>query len=72
MVAFRKTEELSGQYIIWNPNSPLPPTSVFTDRPAAIRVAHRMASQNRGERFCVCKIVGVSESAETKYTSFED
>lgn len=44
-------------YIIWNPKSKLPPTVVFSGRPEAIKVAGRMAGNNPGEEFYVCKLV---------------
>lgn len=45
------------KYIIWNPESPLPPTVVHNSRPEAIRVAGRMAGQNEGATFYVCKLM---------------
>lgn len=44
-------------YIIWNPASRLPPTVTHDSRPTAIKVAGRMAGQNPGESFYVCKLV---------------
>ena len=51
-------------YIIWNPASRLPPTVTHADRPTAIKVAGRMAGQNPGERFYVCKLVSVAHKAK--------
>ena len=47
-------------YIIWNPKSKLPPTVTHDTRTAAIRVAGRMADQNPGESFYVCKLTNVA------------
>lgn len=47
-------------YIIWNPASRLPPTVTHPDRPTAIKVAGRMAAQNPGEKFYVCKLTNVA------------
>lgn len=44
-------------YIVWNPTSNLPPRVVHADRPAAIKVAGRMANNEPGESFYVCKLV---------------
>jgi hypothetical protein len=44
-------------YIIWNQNSSLPPKVIHQDRPTAIKVAGRMAHENPGEKFFVCKLV---------------
>lgn len=43
-------------YIIWNPKSTLPPTVTHESRAKAILVAGRMANQNAGETFYVCKL----------------
>ena len=44
-------------YIIWNPKSRLVPTTIHPDRPTAIRIAAKMAAENQGEKFFVCKLV---------------
>lgn len=49
-------------YIVWNPASKLPPTVTHPDRATAIKVAGRMAGQNRGEKFYVCKLVSLAEA----------
>lgn len=51
-------------YIVWNPASKLPPTVVHADRPTAIRVAGRMAGQNPGDSFYVCKLVSKAFKAK--------
>lgn len=50
-------------YIIWNPKSKLPPTVTHDTRSAAIRIAGRMAGQNPGETFYVCKLVSSANQA---------
>ncbi len=60
------------EYIIWQPGHRLPPTVTFPDRPAAIKVATRMASAEPGKKYCVCKIVGVAEVALVKPPVYED
>lgn len=68
-----KDTDLKGAYIIWNPNSTLPPKQVYANRPDAIRVAHLMAVKNPGEQFAVCKIVGSAKPAVTvKFESFSE
>jgi hypothetical protein len=51
-------------YILWNPKSRLPPTVTFEDRGKAIKVAGRMAADNPGESFYVCKLVNVASKAK--------
>ena len=64
-------------YIIWNPKSKLPPTVTHDSRPAAIRVAGRMADQNPGESFYVCKLTNVAKkdlpvvTPKVEYTDLE-
>jgi hypothetical protein len=50
-------------YIVWNPNSKLPPTRVLSSRPEAIKMAGRMAGQNPGESFYVAKLVHKAHKA---------
>lgn len=45
------------QYIIWNPASQKPPTAIQPDHTTAIRTAGRMAHENPGQTFYVCKLV---------------
>lgn len=66
------TTELKSKYIVWSPTSTLPPTAVFASRPEAIKVAHLMATKNKGERFAVAKLVGVAQAEVVKFESFSD
>ncbi len=52
----KKEENNVAKYIVWNPNSQLPPRVVHDGRPQAIRVAGHMAHSNPGETFYVCKL----------------
>ena len=56
-------KEYMSQYIIWNPKSPNPPTVVQHTRPEAIRIAGRMAHENPGQEFYVCKLVNVASQS---------
>lgn len=68
-----KTTDLSGgRYIVWSPESAKPPQVVYNDRPAAIRVALGMSKKYPGTRFCVCKLMGVSQVTEAKYSNLTD
>ena len=64
-------------YIIWNPKSKLPPTVTHDTRSAAIRTAGRMADQNPGESFYVCKLTNVAKkepptvAPKVEYTDLE-
>lgn len=59
-------------YIVWNPTSKLPPTVAHADRGTAIKVAGRMAGQNQGEKFYVCKLVNVAELPRPASVTFLD
>lgn len=45
-------------YILWNPNSELPPRVTFKTRAEAVEVAELMARRNPTETFCVMRAVG--------------
>lgn len=64
--------DLKDRYIVWSPSATQPPKCVYDNRPEAIKVAHLMASKNRGQQFAVCKIVGSAHVTDVKYESFED
>jgi hypothetical protein len=61
------------RYIVWNPESELPPTVIHKDRQSAISVAYRMSAENPGQSFAVCKIVGYSymEPSKPHFTDTE-
>ncbi len=56
IVCENKKEEKMAEYIVWTPDSPLPPRVVHKDRQTAIRVAGRMAHENPGKTFYSCKL----------------
>lgn len=60
------------EYIIWQPGHRLPPTVTFPTRQAAIKVAVRMANAEPGKKYCVCKIVGVSERPVVVTATYKD
>lgn len=62
--------ELKDKWIIWCPESTLPPRVTFDSEEAAAKIAQHMASKNPGNRFCVCKVAGVAQLVTVKYTSF--
>ncbi len=67
------SDDLKGTYIIWQPGATQPPTTTFSDRPSAIKVAHIMASKNPGKQFAVCKVVGSAKPVENvRFDSYED
>lgn len=45
-------------YILWNPQSDMPPTRTFTSQSAADAVASKMANDNPGETFYVLEAKG--------------
>lgn len=59
-------------YIIWNPASKLPPTVTHSSRPEAIRVAGRMAAQNPGESFYVCKLTNKAFQPKVVAVQYDD
>ncbi len=61
-----------GQYIVWNPASNLPSKVVHENRPTAIRVAGRMANENPGETFYVCKLVNKASKPANPSVAYED
>jgi hypothetical protein len=69
--AVARDTDLAGKYMVWNPMSTVPVHFYYNDRPTAIRVAHKMAVANPGERFCVCKIVGAAETTKVQYTDYD-
>ncbi len=62
--------DMAGKYIIFQPGASLPPTMAFTDRPTAIKVAHKMANDHPGKQFTVCKVVGSAQTQAVKYVDF--
>lgn len=48
------------KYILWNPESQLPPTRTFDSITEAVEVAESMARKHAPQTFHVCKIVGYS------------
>src|SRR5688572_30201915 len=64
--------ELKDSWIIWCPESSLPPRVKFDTEEAAAKVAQHMAHKNPGNRFCVCKVAGVAQLVTVKYTSFTE
>lgn len=63
-------------YIIWNPASRLPPTVIHPSRPKAIQIAGKMAAENPGESFYVCKLTNVAKrpaavSPPVEYTDLD-
>lgn len=65
-----KETVLKDKWIIWCPESTLPPRVTFDSEERAAEVASAMASKNPGNRFCVCKVAGVAQLVTVKYTSF--
>lgn len=59
--AFAHENGLTESYIIWNPQSQLPPTQTFGTPEEAWEVADRMAVQHDGQKFFVMKAIGFSE-----------
>jgi hypothetical protein len=71
--AAEETKSVS-EYIIWNPASPLPPKVIQNDRGKAISVAGRMAHENPGATFYVCKLVHSASkpiAPDVKYTDLD-
>jgi len=68
----KEDEDLSGRYIVWSPESSVPPKLIYASRPDAIKATFGMAKKFPTQRFAVCKIVGESKSRSVEYTSFED
>lgn len=50
------TADRTATFIVWNPDSPLPPQRVYSG-PQAVRVAEAMAARHPGEVFHVCHVV---------------
>ncbi len=67
-----KESEKVAQYIIWNPTSNLPPKAIQPDRQAAIRVAGRMAHENPGQTFYVCKLTNSAVKPIPVEVKYED
>ena len=72
--AYEQPKEKSVEYIVWNPASNLPPRVRHPDRATAIKVAGRMAHENPGQEFIVCKLVNVAKKplpVDVTYTDLE-
>lgn len=70
---FNQAEE--GFFIVWCPQSPLPPKFKHSDYEAAEREANRLAEKNPGKDFIVlraCKAVAINIKLDTSYTYIED
>ena len=61
-----------GQYIVWTPDSDLPPKVVHDTRQAAIRAAGAMAHQNPGKTFFACKLVNSATKPIPVDVKYED
>lgn len=59
------------QYIVWGVGATVAPKVIHDSRPYAIKVAYKLAADNPGERFYVCKLVGVVEAGSPKYSDME-
>lgn len=59
-------------FILWNPDSNLPPTARFSTRRAALRVARQMSyiacQKNEGSLFYVCQAVEYAHTARITST----
>ncbi len=60
------------QYIIWNPTSNLTPKVIQPDRQTAIKVAGRMAHENPGQTFYVCKLTNSAVKPIPVDVKYED
>lgn len=60
------------QYIVWNPASNLPPTVIQPDRQTAIKVAGKMAHQQPGQMFYVCKLTNSAVKPVPVDVKYED
>lgn len=67
-----KKAETMAQYIVWNPASTIPPKVIHADRPTAIRVAGRMAHENPGQTFYVCKLTNKAVKPLPVDVTYED
>lgn len=65
-------KEKESMYIVWNQSSRLPPTVIHQDRTTAIKVAGRMAHENPGAKFYVCKLVCSAVKPLPVDVSYED
>ena len=65
-------EKKMTQYIVWTPNSNLPPKVVHSDRPSAIKAAGAMAHTNPGSTFYVCKLVNSACKPVPVNVNYED
>lgn len=66
---FKLVEEntMTKFYIIWNPASPLAPTTKFTSKEQADRVAKEMATKYECNQFFVLEAVGVAQRVTVDY-----
>ncbi len=62
-------EKKVAQYIIWNTASNL---TIQPDRQTAIRVAGRMAHENPGQTFYVCKLTNRASKPIPSEVTYED
>ena len=62
---------LKNKYIVWSPEASVPSQIVFNDRPEAIKAAYAMAGRHKGQRFSVCKIVGVAMAETVSFSDYE-
>lgn len=67
----KEDTDLKNKFIVWNPESNKPPRVVYGTKGNAVKVAMSMATRNPGERFAICKVVGVGRSVKTTYESYE-
>ncbi len=70
--AYKETEVTATKYIVWNPASHLPPKVTHPDRQTAIRVAGRMAHENPGQEFFVCKLVNSAKKPVPVEVNYQD
>lgn len=67
-----KVENNVAQYIIWNPASTQVPKVIQPDRQTAIKVAGRMAHENPGQTFYVCKLTNSAVKPIPVDVKYED
>jgi hypothetical protein len=69
---FTKEEVPVSQYIVWCPTAPMPPKVIQPDRQTAIKVAGRMAHENPGQTFYVCKLTNSAVKPIPVDVKYED
>ncbi len=62
--------ELKGKFIVWSPESNLPPRMVYPTKADAVKVATIMAKKHPESRFAVAELAGVAQVSTVKYESF--